>query len=193
MEIDTMALQTRLIGFVHRVATGSRKVRNLFTPVGALIFGLLVCGVVVAGLHVDRLLGIEQMLPAFIRIILSLPIFAIAVLLIGWSVRHFLMAKGTPVPLNPPPRLVATGPYAFSRNPMLTGIFALLFAIGVLLGSVFLLLVFTPLFIALNYWELKWIEEPELEKRLGRAYVEYRANTPMFLPDLKRILKKERR
>lgn len=75
---------------------------------------------------------------------------------------------------------------------MLTGVFALLFAIGVLSGSVFLLFVFTPLFIALNYWELKWIEEPEFEERLGSAYVEYRANTPMFLPDLKRILKRER-
>jgi protein-S-isoprenylcysteine O-methyltransferase Ste14 len=64
-----------------------------------------------------------------------LPLFSIAALLIGWSVAHFLKAKGTPVPFNPPPRLVDSGPYAYSRNPMLTGVFALLFGLGVLLAS----------------------------------------------------------
>ena len=33
------------------------------------------------------------------------------VIIAGWSVFHFLKVKGTPVPLNPPPKLVDTGPY----------------------------------------------------------------------------------
>jgi protein-S-isoprenylcysteine O-methyltransferase Ste14 len=33
-----------------------------------------------------------------------------------------------------------------------------------------------------NVWELKHIEEPELVKRLGKEYVEYRKRTPMFVP-----------
>ena len=65
---------------------------------------------------------------------------------------------------------------------MLTGVFALLFGFGILFGSVSLLLVFTPLFILLNFWELKAIEEPELVKRLGQEYIEYRKMTPMFFP-----------
>jgi protein-S-isoprenylcysteine O-methyltransferase Ste14 len=65
---------------------------------------------------------------------------------------------------------------------MLTGVFALLFGFGIFFESVFLLFVFTPLFVAVNYWELKAIEEPELEKRLGQEYVEYRKMTPMFFP-----------
>jgi protein-S-isoprenylcysteine O-methyltransferase Ste14 len=65
---------------------------------------------------------------------------------------------------------------------MLTGVFALLFGIGIFFGSVFLLFVFIPLFIFINYWELKAIEEPELVKRLGQEYIEYRKMTPMFFP-----------
>ncbi len=180
-----MTLQTDLINCIHRLATGSRKVRNVFTPIGAIIFSLLVCAFVFAGLEVDRLLGIGRVLPKPISTILSLPVFAFAVFMIGWSTYHFFRAKGTPVPANPPPRLVITGPYAHTRNPMLTGVFALLFGLGVFFGSVSLMFVFTPLFIALNYWELKRIEEPELEKRLGCAYVDYRAVTPMFFPGFK--------
>jgi protein-S-isoprenylcysteine O-methyltransferase Ste14 len=41
---------------------------------------------------------------------------------------------------------------------------------------------FTPLYVLLNVWELKNIEEPELVKRLGDEYIDYRRNTPMFIP-----------
>jgi protein-S-isoprenylcysteine O-methyltransferase Ste14 len=116
----------------------------------------------------------------------------VAFILIGWSVQVFLQAKGTPVPLNPPPQLVTTGPYAYVRNPMLTGVFALFFGIGVLLGSVSLLALFTPFFIFINVWELKAIEEPELLKRLGQDYCEYRNSTPMFFPSLEKIFKRKK-
>ena len=96
---------------------------------------------------------------------------------------NFLRVKGTPVPFNPPPKLVTAGPYAFVRNPMLTGVFILLFGFGLFFGSVSVIFIFTPLFIIINVWELKAIEEPELVKRLGKEYVEYKKRTPMFFPD----------
>ena len=102
-----------------------------------------------------------------------------------WSFLHFIKVKGTPVPLNPPPKLVTTGPYAYIRNPMLTGLFILLFGLGVLLGSISLVFIFTPLFILLNVLELRTIEEPELEKRLGKEYLEYKKRVSMFIPRLK--------
>ena len=180
-----MTLKARWIDFLYRVATGSRRVRNVFTPIGAIFFGLLLFLFVVTALLVDQLIGLVNLFPGRLHVVLSLPLFSIAAFLIGWSVRHFLKAKGTPVPMNPPPRLVSSGPYAYSRNPMLAGVFALLFGTGILLESVSLLFIFTPLFILLNVWELKVIEEPELVKRLGRKYVEYRKRTPMFLPKIR--------
>jgi protein-S-isoprenylcysteine O-methyltransferase Ste14 len=68
---------------------------------------------------------------------------------------------------------------------MLTGVFILLFGIGLALNSISLVLVFTPLYVVMNYWELKNVEEPELVDRLGSEYIEYRGKTPMFIPGLR--------
>jgi hypothetical protein len=65
---------------------------------------------------------------------------------------------------------------------MLTGVFLFLFGIGLGLNSISLVLIFTPLYVLMNYWELKNIEEPELVKRLGDQYIDYRRRTPMFIP-----------
>jgi len=177
-----MSLKTGWIEIIYNVATGSRKIRSFFTPVGALFYGLLIFSFVLMALQVDRLLGLAPIFPPPYRILLSLPVFSLALFLVGWSVLNFIRAKGTPVPVNPPPQLVTTGPYAYVRNPMLTGVFALIFGFGVLFGSASLLFAFTPLFIAINVWELKAIEEPELTKRLGEDYVQYRKKTLMFFP-----------
>ena len=185
-----MTLKTKWIDLIYNLATSSRRTRNFFTPLGVLLFAFLVFTFIIIALQVDKLLGIADILPQWFSLILTPLFFLAAFILIGWSVITFLRAKGTPVPLNPPPQLVTTGPYAYVRNPMLTGVFALLFGIGALLGSGSLLVIITPLFILVNIWELKAIEEPELVKRLGQDYVEYRKRTPMFFPSIRRIFKK---
>jgi len=187
-----MSLKTKWIEILYNVATGSRRIRNFFTPVGAFFFALLIFSLVVIALQVDRLLGLTAIFPRPFNIILSLPVFSLGLFLMGWSVLNFIRAKGTPVPFNPPPKLVTTGPYAYVRNPMLTGIFAMLFGFGLLLGSASLIVVFTPLFIFINVWELKTIEEPELLKRLGKDYIEYRKRTPMFFPGFGILFKKRK-
>jgi len=187
-----MTLKTKWIDILYNAATGSRRVRNFFTPVGAIFYGLLIFVFVIMALYLDRLLGLPDIFPGKLNIILCLPVFFVAFILIGWSVQNFLKVKGTPVPFNPPPQLVTTGPYAYVRNPMLTGVFALLFGFGVLFGSVSLLVVFTPLFILINVWELKAIEEPELLKRLGQDYSEYRKSTPMFFPGVGKLFKRRK-
>jgi protein-S-isoprenylcysteine O-methyltransferase Ste14 len=68
---------------------------------------------------------------------------------------------------------------------MLTGVFLFLFGLGFGFNSVSLILVFTPLYVFLNVWELKHIEEPEIVNRLGDEYIEYRMKTPMFIPTLR--------
>jgi len=65
---------------------------------------------------------------------------------------------------------------------MLDGVFLILFGIGFLAGSISLVFIFTPLFVFCSVLEFRFIEEPELEKRLGREYVEYKKRTPMLLP-----------
>jgi protein-S-isoprenylcysteine O-methyltransferase Ste14 len=63
---------------------------------------------------------------------------------------------------------------------MVAGIIMLLLGLGVLLRSASLVFVFTPLFLLLNVLELRVIEEPELEKRFGSGYLEYKKKVPRF-------------
>jgi len=180
-----MSLRTRLINLQYSVATGSKKVRTLLTPVGALFFFSVLILLALLFQRVDGWLH----LPAFPvgpwNLALSVPLLALGLVFVVWSNAKFFMAKGTPVPLNPPPKVVTTGPYAYVRNPMLTGVFLLLFGFGILARSIAVTFLFTPLFILLNVLELKAIEEPELAKRLGEEYIEYRKRTPMFFPRLR--------
>ncbi len=184
-----MTLRDKWVNLFYRAATSSRKVRTLLTPAGGAFFFTLVTLFIVVSLWIDELLEFPKLLSTPLNIIVSVPILAIGLFLMLWSVLHFVKVKGTPVPFNPPPKLVTTGPYTYVRNPMLTGLFILLFGLGVLFRSISLVSIFTPLFILLNLLELKAIEEPELEKRLGKEYLEYKKRVPMFIPRLVRTRK----
>ena len=179
-----MAFCNRWIDLLHRAATGARRRRALLTPIGVVSFALFTSMFVVSAIIFDRLLGLPRLLPEAVRLPLSVPLMAAGLAATAWSVFHFLKVRGTPVPFNPPPKVVTTGPYRFARNPMLTGVFLLLFGIGFYVDSVSLVFFFTPLYMLVNVWELKHIEEPELVKRLGDEYIEYRSRTPMFVPGI---------
>ncbi len=170
---------------LHTVATGTRKTRTLLTPVGLLIFGLFTFSFVGAAHVVNVFFQLPGLFPESLRRPLSVSLITVGIALIGWSAFCFLRVRGTPVPFNPPPELVISGPYRLTRNPMLSGVFLLLFGIGAALNSFSLVLFFTPAYILLNVWELKRIEEPELEKRLGEDYRRYKNETPMFIPGMK--------
>ena len=177
-----MRFRTRWIDLLHRAATGTKKTRKLLTPIGVTIFGGFTALFVFAAILVDRLLNLPRLLPEGARLPVSIPMIAVGLAVTAWSAFHFLKVRGTPVPFNPPPKVVNTGPYRYARNPMLSGVFLFLFGIGFIVNSVSLVFFFTPLYVLINVWELKKIEEPELIKRLGNEYIEYRNHTPMFIP-----------
>ena len=184
-----MGLKAVWIDFLYKSATGTKKFRTILTPIGAIIFGLFTTFFIFIAIKIDTLFNLPKFIISPSNLFIAIPLIFPGIILTGWSVLHFLKVKGTPVPLNPPPKLVKSGPYSFTRNPMLTGIFSLMFGIGFWMGSFSLILVFTPLFIVVNTLELKMIEEPELEKRLGEEYIEYKNKTPMFIPGINYILK----
>jgi protein-S-isoprenylcysteine O-methyltransferase Ste14 len=177
-----MGFRKPWINLLHRAATGTKKSRTLLTPIGVTIFGVFTALFVFAAIFVDRLLGLPRLLPEGARLPVSIPMIAVGLAVTAWSAFHFLKVKGTPVPFNPPPKVVNTGPYRYARNPMLTGVFLFLLGVGFSINSASLVTFFTPLYVLINVWELKKIEEPELMKRLGDEYIEYRRQTPMFIP-----------
>lgn len=180
------------IDFLYKSATSTKKVRTILTPIGAIIFGLLTFLFIIIAINIDKLLNLPIVIIYPSNLFISMSLILLGIILAGWSVLHFLKVKGTPVPINPPPKLVNSGPYYYTRNPMLTGIFLLMFGVGFWINSFSLILVFTPLFILANTLELKKIEEPELERRLGEEYIEYKKKTPMFVPRLNYLLRGKR-
>jgi protein-S-isoprenylcysteine O-methyltransferase Ste14 len=174
-----------LADFFHEAATGPQHRRTRLTPLGLLVFGGTVAIVVLGGLLTDRLLDLPALLPGAIGIVAGAAVMAAGVLLCGWCVVRFQRARGTPVPMNPPDELIINGPYAWVRNPMVTGVFGALFGLGILLHSIGIALIWTPTYVVVHLLELKRAEEPELERRFGAAYTEYKQRVPMFIPRLR--------
>ena len=178
------------VRFVHQITTGKAIYRILLTPVGPLFFFSFVAGLVCAAIKTDAWLGFGKIIPPPWNLWLSRPFMLCGLFLMAWSASRFFKAKGTPVPFNPPRQLVITGPYALSRNPMMSGLFIVLFGIGIRLASCSLIFFYLPLFILLICIIVKMVEEPGLEKRFREEYRQYRENTPMFFPWCKAEKKK---
>ena len=177
-----MKFRDRIIHFFYIQATTRQRHRGLLTFLGGLFFACGVIFIILFSLLSDKLLGFRAWPPAPINLLSSIPLLTAGIWLWLWSLLTFIKSKGTPVPLSPPPKLVDTGPYGYSRNPMLSGVFLILFGSGLWCQSISLVAIFTPLFIVITFLEFKMIEEPELEKRLGVSYMEYRKRVPMFFP-----------
>ena len=181
-----MGIWDRYADFVYRVATGGKKLRILTTPVAAIIFFGLVVLFVFASFWLDKWLTFLHFGSTWWNLAISWLLILPGFLIMFWPVIAFFSTRGTPVPFNPPPKLITTGLYAYVRNPMLLGLFIFMLGLGVLFGSLSLIFIFTPLFIVLNVLYLKAIEEKELEKKFGREYTEYKKKVPMFIPWLKK-------
>ncbi len=178
-------MKDKIITFLYKITTGNKKVRILLTPVGGGAFILFSAFFILISLMMDDLLSLSRLLPMPLNLLISIPILIVGLFLILWSSFLFAKSKGTPVPFSPPTQLVDTGPYAYIRNPIVSGYILIFFGFGFLLGSISLVLIVTPLYFLLLILEIKLIEEPELEIRLGKYYLEYKERVPMFIPRLK--------
>ncbi len=181
-----MSLIGKWINLINKVAVGNWKIKIIFAPIVGLLYVALIGLFIYISFVCDQLVNFPKIFSSLWNSIIGIPVAIIGFMLMFFSVLFFLKVKGTPVPLSPPPKLVKTGLYKYVRNPMLTGIFLQLFGFGIILNSISLIFIFTPLFIIINIWELKMVEEPELEKRLGKDYIDYKKQVPMFFPWLKK-------
>lgn len=114
----------------------------------------------------------------------SLSVFAAGLGLGGWTGWLFLTrGRGTPAPWNPPKRLVVAGPYRYVRNPMISGVIAMLFTEAIFFDSL-ALISWAVLFSAANMVYMPLFEEPSLEARFGDDYRDYKRHVPRWLPRL---------
>jgi protein-S-isoprenylcysteine O-methyltransferase Ste14 len=93
------------------------------------------------------------------------------------------VGQGTLAPWEPTRRLVAVGPYAHVRNPMIVGVMSIIAGEATLLGSLRIGL-WGVAFFAINHVYFVLSEEPGLEKRFGADYLEYKRSVPRWIPRL---------
>ena len=174
-----------IINLVYKIATGTRRIRIILTPLVGFIFFCIVLLLIFTSFYLDRFFGLPAFISKPFSMVVSMPLLIGGALLWLWCAGKFLKTKGTPVPINPPPKLVSDGPYAYSRNPMMTGLFMVMAGIGICFGSITLTFIMTPLFVFMSILEFKNLEEPELEKRFGKEYCDYKAKTPIIIPKIR--------
>jgi len=117
-------------------------------------------------------------------------IFGILILLTGltlFGVTVWLFGKvghGTLAPWNAPQKLVIRGPYRHCRNPMISAILFILIGESILFNSMNIM-IWAIIFFTINtaYFLLK--EEPDLQKRFGTAYSEYKKHVSRWIPKMK--------
>ncbi len=96
---------------------------------------------------------------------------------------------GTPFPLDPPVKLVTTGPYAYIANPMQASQTLIYVWMGVGLNSIgFYFAGLMVILFAIGY--AKWEEEEEIKKRFGNRAFRYKVWVRRFIPRWKPWRKK---
>ena len=101
------------------------------------------------------------------------------------AVQEFVTrGDGTPVPFDPPSRLVTSGVYAYIGNPMQLAALVLLSAWGVSLGNVWVAAggVMAHVY-ALGF--AGWDEDSDLQRRFGSGWIDYRRAVRRWIPRLR--------
>jgi len=117
---------------------------------------------------------------------LGVLLVAAGLALVSWCVTLFArVGKGTLAPWDPTSKLVAVGPYRYTRNPMITGVCTLLTGEALTTGS-WRLGLWALVFVAMNHIHFLVFEEPGLERRFGEAYLQYKRSVPRWIPRIPR-------
>ena len=92
-----------------------------------------------------------------------------------------LRGRGTPAPFDAPRQVVAAGPYGLVRNPMYLGGFLVLSGFGLVQRSP-AIAIFSALWLLVVHLAVVCLEEPDLRRKFGSSYEDYRRAVPRWLP-----------
>jgi protein-S-isoprenylcysteine O-methyltransferase Ste14 len=155
---------------------------------GSLVLLIIPYAIYSAAKYFDPVLGIELLQIEQFRIALSCVVFLSGSIFGIWSVvAQNTIGKGGPLQvgnINISPKtqnLVVSGPYKYTRNPMLFGACLMYFAFAVYLNSIIAVII-VVLFMTFMLVFVKLSEEKRLLKDFGKSYEEYRRKVSMFLP-----------
>jgi protein-S-isoprenylcysteine O-methyltransferase Ste14 len=133
---------------------------------------------------IENRLGLSQFQFRFQPTFASLLFICFSVLGLWSGYSMAVAGSGTPLPLDSPRQLVISGPYAYVRNPMVIAGLGQGVAVGFWLGST---LVMIYVLIGGLIWQflVRPLEEEDMERRFGPAYLVYRQQVHCWQPRLK--------
>lgn len=142
-----------------------------------------VLGIFYPGLtRFDALLGISPLPHRPVAFIAGAVLFGPGLALLSVSRKTLsYLGKGAPAS-NMAMRLVEGGIYNRVRNPMALGFYLTCVGVGLMVGSSYVTFVSLLVVIPAHIFNLKYIEEFELELRLGQPYIQYKQKVPFLIP-----------
>lgn len=175
----------KFIGYlIEFLVKQSKKEHSIIVRILAALAGatLFIAAIPAFILWTAGLFNLGPLLPISLARAVSLVCFIIGIPWMSSAVFWQLMrGKGTPVPVVPTKHFLQNGPYKYVRNPMIMGFFLYIFGWAFLSNRLPALGAAT-IIAGLLLMEIKLVEEPELEKRFGNAYLEYKKEIPFMFP-----------
>lgn len=139
------------------------------------------CGILIPRFLVisSDLLGLP-IINYFLLKIIGLVLLILGLSIIFYSSFLFIkLGKGTPVPTDPPKKLIVKGLYKYTRNPIYHAYAIIALAFFLIFGQLLLLGYFTVSIVILYFYVTKY-EEPRLIKRFGKDYLTYMKKVPRW-------------
>jgi protein-S-isoprenylcysteine O-methyltransferase Ste14 len=177
-----------------RVGTPNPLRVALVYALAIAVFGVaLPAGVLELGGSLDRLLRLSAIPGGWVRAAFGAAGVAYGVAWVAWT-NWALVRLGRGYPqeafrrelLPATQKLVVTGPFRRTRNPMVFGVLAALEGLSLAVGSLAALLIVVPAAgLAMASYLRRW-EEPGLVERFGAEYERYREQVPLIVPRLGR-------
>jgi len=169
-------------------ALGVSPLRRIPLALRMLFYGVVFLAAVLVGLpwafyQIDVYFPAVHVEFGWIRIA-GLVLFAVCLAAyLGSSYVLSRHGKGAYVEFDPPSQLVVVGPFRHVRNPVAACLVAAMLGEAIALSSSGVLAMFC-VFAVLAHWQVVRVEEPLLRQRFGRAYEDYCARVPRWIPRL---------
>ena len=167
---------------------------------GYIVGGLLVIVLVPSIVYIitslfDNVYRVEIIQNAVIKWIITIILLVTGLIYGIWSVIiQNTIGEGGPVEIgnieiSPKTKnLVVSGPYKYTRNPMLFGAFLIYLAFALFINSITSLIIVCAIFVFMLIVVVK-MEEKRLLKDFGDQYVEYRNKVSKFIPWFRKKIK----
>lgn len=112
--------------------------------------------------RISQLFGVAGLVAAIVGVIIG-----------SWGMLTFAMAHTAIIPIHPAERLIQSGPYRYTRNPMYTGLSLVYVGIAAAFNTLWPLLMLPIVLMALKRFVVDR-EEAYLSRKFGAEYEDYR-------------------